>query len=196
MRKIIGISQAIISAFANCVSLFYANQKFQFETTRLILFLLIGIIGAFCNYLYTYHPVYLFESILNRDDQEKQKSMVSLNTQSAEKTFCCESVCGSVKNINAFFSVSGAAILQSVSFIRSLQVILLAASAASGKEDIKTASESGYFLIPVALISVFFGWGAFAQNMAMWGNHTVKKPTYHTGNEVPVVVVPQDGLRL
>lgn len=186
--KLIGISQAIMSAFANCIALFYKHHRFQFEIGSLIQFLFVGITGAFCNYWYTYNPVYLFESILNRDQLEKQKNSVLEPTQTDEKMGWCTWLWNGAKNTNAFFSVTGAAILQSVAFVRSLQVILLAVFAESGKEGFKTAANSGFFLVPAAILSLFFGWGAFAQNMAMWGNKAIEKQRSTVSDDVPVVI--------
>lgn len=189
--KLIGISQAIMGAFANCISLFYKHHRFQFEIGSLIEFLFVGITGAFCNYGYTYHPVYLFESIVSRDQLEKQKNSVlqtTQTTQTDEKVGWREWLWHGAKNANAFFSVTGAAILQSTAFIRSLQVILLAAFTESGKEGFKTAANSEFFLVPAAVLSLFFGWGAFAQNMAMWGNKVIEKPRNTIVDDVPVVI--------
>ena len=177
MRKIniVGASQATVGAFATGIALFYKHHKFQFELSSLIFFLVVGVTSILFNFKYCYNPVYLLESILEKQQKEAKKLEPVQVGQSSGRS--CLSILG---NINAFFSMAGGAVVQCPAFVRSLQVLLIGLTLATGNERFKSASESSYFLVPAAIVSLLFAWGAFVQGMAMWAP-SEKKSTRQEG---------------
>lgn len=174
MRKIniIGASQATVGAFATGIAIFYNHHKFQFELQSLIFFLLVGVTSVCFNYRYCYNPVYLLESILEKQHIEAKKQAPDQVTTSQSNERSC---CLMIGNVNGFFSVAGGAIIQSPAFVRSLQVLLIGLTLATGDERFKSTSENPYFLMPATLISLLFVWGAFVQGRAMWASPSEKK---------------------
>lgn len=184
MRKInmIGASQATVGAFATGIAMFYSHHKFQFEVSSLFFFLLVGVTSVSFNYLYCYNPVYLFESILEKQNIEAKKQQLLATAVDQSRQSSQRNCLSTLKNINAFFSVAGGAIMQSPAFIRSLQVLLIGLTLATGKDHFKSASESPYFLVPATVVSLFFVWGAFVQGRAMWASPSEKK-SQENGNQ-------------
>src|SRR3990167_1355324 len=172
MRRIniIGASQATVGAFATGLGMFYNHHKFQFEVESLIFFLLVGVTSVVFNYLYCYNPVYLLESILEKQTIEAKKQHPQVAAQPSQRS--CWSV---FRNINGFFSVAGGAVMQAPSFVRALQGMLVGVTLATGKKGFQSASESPYFLVSTALVSLLFVWGAFVQGKAMWASPSEKK---------------------